>query len=56
MYLDFLGRLGGPQRISPDGGVGVAIHLLHTIRSDPVLQEGAELLLIRLKMIMTVIL
>merc|ERR1711931_382518 len=50
--LDFLGRLGGPQRISPDGGVGVAIHLLHTIRSDPVLQEGAELLLIRLLVIL----
>ena len=51
-YLDFLGRLGSPQRISSDGGVGVAIHLLHTIGSDPVLQEGAELLLIRLKKMM----
>merc|ERR1719167_141279 len=52
LNLDFLGRLGSPQRISPDGGVGIAIHLLHTIRSDPVLQEGAELLLIRLLVIL----
>ena len=48
--LDLLGGLGAAGRVGADHRVRVAVHLLERIAQNALLDEGAELTLVRLQM------